>query len=382
MNKNIIIIAGAIVYLLSAVGSYAFFSSRANLTSSQKPTYGSEEEVEDISPRTEACPLNGELYSKEAKAKWEARRPVGVMIQNHIDARPQSGLSGADIIHEIVAEGGITRFLAIYYCEEPQLVGSVRSARIYFIKLLQGFGNNPLYLHIGGANTDGPADALGILDDIGWRLYNDIDGLSIGLPIYRRLTDRLPDRDWEHTSYALISEARKYATEKRKLSHIDEDKIAWDEDWEGWEFQKDAKEEERGATTSIAYGFWDDVLGSDYTVAWTYDPLTNTYARENGGEPHIDHNTNKQLRAKNVIVVFADESVADDGYEGGQHLLYDIIGSDDALIFFNGNVIEGTYEKEDEESMMRFYDEDGEEISLVGGKIWISVLPTGNEVTY
>ena len=176
MNKNIIIIAGAIVYLLSAVGSYAFFSSQANLTSSQKPTYGSEEEVEDISPRTEACPLNGELYSKEAKAKWEARRPVGVMIQNHIDARPQSGLSGADIIHEIVAEGGITRFLAIYYCEEPQLVGSVRSARIYFIKLLQGFGNNPLYLHIGGANTDGPADALGILDDIGWRLYNDIDG--------------------------------------------------------------------------------------------------------------------------------------------------------------------------------------------------------------
>src|SRR3989344_6778160 len=148
MNKNIIIIAGAIVYLLSAVGSYAFFSSRANLTSSQKPTYGSEEEVEDMSPRTEACPLNGELYSKEAKAKWETRRPLGIMVQNNSEARPQSGLSSADIIYEVVAEGGITRFLTIFYCQNPKIVGSVRSARVYYITLLQGYGNYPLYAHV------------------------------------------------------------------------------------------------------------------------------------------------------------------------------------------------------------------------------------------
>ncbi|MDA1316498.1 MAG: DUF3048 domain-containing protein [bacterium] len=382
MNKNIIIIVGVVVYLLSALGSYAFFSAQSTRAGTQKPTYEGEEEVENAAPKTEACPLNGELYSKEAKAKWETRRPLGIMVQNNIEARPQSGVSSADIIHEIVAEGGITRFLAMYYCEEPKIVGSVRSARIYFVELLQGFGNNPLYGHVGGANTPGPADALGEIKDIDWYGYNDLDQFAVPFPNYWRDYDRLPGRDTEHTVYTNTQKLWDFAGKKRDLTHVDEDDVSWDEDWKGWEFQKDAKEEDRGNTKSISYGFWDDALGSDYTVEWTYDPLTNTYVRINGGEPHIDKNTEKQLRIKNVIVVFADESVADDGYEGGQHLLYDVIGSDDALIFFNGKAIKGSYEKEDEESMMRFYDEDDEEISLVGGKIWISVLPTGNEVTY
>jgi hypothetical protein len=382
MNKNIIIIAGVLVYLLSAAGSYAFFSSRANLADNLNPTYGTEEEGKDTAPRTEACPLNGELYSKEQKAKWETRRPLGIMVQNNSEARPQSGLSSADIIHEVVAEGGITRFLTIFYCEDPETVGSVRSARMYFVKLLQGFGNSPLYGHVGGANTPGPADALGEIKDLGWYSYNDLDQFAVPFPNYWRDYDRLPGRATEHTVYTNTQKLWEYAAKNRDLTNVDTDDVLWDEDWEGWKFQKDAKEEERGTTTSISYGFWDDALGSDYTVGWTYDPLTNTYARENGGEPHIDFNTGKQLRAKNVVVVFADESVANDGYEHGQHLLYDIVGGDDALIFFNGNVIKGTWEKTDEEEMIRFYDKDDKEISLVGGKIWISVLPMGNEVTY
>jgi len=81
-------------------------------------------------------------------------------------------------------------------------------------------------------------------------------------------------------------------------------------------------------------------------------------------------------------VVFADETAANDGYEGGQHLLYDVVGSDDVIIFKNGKAIKGTWEKLTEEDMMRFYDDKGDEVSLVSGKIWISILPTGNKVDY
>jgi hypothetical protein len=76
------------------------------------------------------------------------------------------------------------------------------------------------------------------------------------------------------------------------------------------------------------------------------------------------------------------ESPVDDGYEGATHLYYDIVGTGEALIFQDGDVIETTWEKDDEESMIRFYDDSSNEVEFVRGKIWVSVVPTGNEVEY
>jgi len=379
-----LIILGVVIYALSTFASYSYFNAQA---STKKVAYeapvGEDGSAQDGAPKTEPCPLNGQLYSEEQRGKWEARRPLGIMVQNNIEARPQSGLSGADIIHEVVAEGGITRFLTIYYCENPEIVGSVRSARMYFIQLLQGFGEYPLYAHVGGANKSGPADALGEIRKLKWWNYNDLDNLgSVGFPQMWRDYDRLPGRATEHTVYTNPEKLWAYAAKNRELTNVDEDGVEWTEDWKPWTFQGDAKAEDRGIVSKIEFGFWDDSLGSDYLVEWDYDKTTNRYLRVNGGEKHIDLNTDKQLSAKNVIVVFADESVANDGYEHGQHLLYDVVGKDKAIVFQNGKAIEGSWKKPDEEDMMRFYDKDGEEIELVAGKIWIEVLPTGNDVTY
>jgi hypothetical protein len=383
MDKKIVIALGIVVYLLSAFASFQYFSANGvNLSGYEAPVYDEEGNVVDTGPKTEPCPLNGQKYSKTARSRWEKRRPLGIMVQNNIEARPQSGVSSADVIHEVVAEGGITRFLAMYYCQEPEIVGSVRSARIYFIKLLQAYGANPLYGHVGGANTPGPADALGEIQDLDWYAYNDMDQFAVPFPNYWRDYDRLPGRATEHTVYTNTQLLWKFAAENRGLTNVDEAGDAWDANFEPYKFADDAKEGDRGKTTKINYGFWDDSLGSDYTVQWNYDATTNSYLRTNGGEPHIDKNTEKQLASKNVIVVLADESVADDGYEGGQHMLYEVIGSGDAYIFQNGQAYKGEWQKDEEESMMRFYNEDGEEIEMVRGQIWISVLPTGNKVDY
>jgi hypothetical protein len=116
-------------------------------------------------------------------------------------------------------------------------------------------------------------------------------------------------------------------------------------------------------------------------VTWNYDKTTNSYKRANGGKAHMDKNNGKQMTAKNVIIVFADESPANDGYDGG-HILYDLTGTGDALVFQNGKAIEGTWSKDDADSRMVFYDEDDKEVEIVRGQVFVEVLPTGNEVTY
>lgn len=167
------------LYLVSATATYALWPSNGGggLIS---PTAGgqNQEPVETTvngvvvpnEPKDQVCPLNGALYGESFKKLWETRRPMGVMIENHEDSRPQSGLSSADIVYESVAEGGITRFMGIYYCEAALgnvTLGPVRSARTYFLDWVSEYGGYPIYVHVGGGNTPNKANALGQIEDYG-----------------------------------------------------------------------------------------------------------------------------------------------------------------------------------------------------------------------
>jgi hypothetical protein len=352
----------------------------SNGSSYHPPVRGEEIEnpVEDTEPRTEACPLNGALWGKTKQALWTKRRPLGIMVENSVDARPQSGLSNADVIFEAVAEGGVTRFLAIFYCQDAKIVGPVRSARVYFIDFLGGFGAYPLYAHVGGANTPGPADALGQIEDMEWAVYNDLNQFSIGFPTYWRDYERLPNVATEHTMYSTTEKLWSEGV-KRGLTNVDKEGEAWDKDFAPWLFKEEAKKKS-SQTSKISYGFWDSQKSFD--VAWSYDAKANSYLRSNAGKKHLDKNTGEQLSVKNLVVAQMDESVARDGYDQGQHLLYGTKGEGPALIFQDGGVIEGRWQKKDRFSQIVFVNENDEEIKFNRGPIWISVIPTGNKVSY
>ena len=387
MNKKILILLSIFVYVTGFIATYRVFAKEglSNIIGSDsnyKVPVTNSVNGEDLEPKTEECPLNGKLYSKKQRSLWEDRRPLGIMVQNNLEARPQSGLSSADIIHEAVAEGGITRFLVMYYCDNPKVVGSVRSARVYYITLLQGFGNYPLYAHVGGANTPGPADALGMIKKLKWFGYNDMDQFSVPFPQYWRDYDRLPGRATEHTVYTNTTKLWEFANNKRELADVDDEGVEWDSNWKPWLFKDGSVTTKEKKVAKISYGFWDNNIGSDYVVDWDFDSVTNMYKRTNGGVPHMDNNNDKQLYASNVIVVFSDESVANDGYEGGQHMLYDLLGTGEALIFQNGEVVKTSWRKQKAADMIRFYDSRNKEVEMVRGLIWISILPSDNEVTY
>jgi len=384
MNKKAITVLAVGVYGVSLMISYIVFAKAAiaNPTIDYSKTAKKTNDFEALTfdttaSKTEMCPLNGSMHSKEEKTWWEQHRPLGVMIENHFDARPQSGINAADVTYEAVAEGGITRTLNVYYCQDAGIVGPVRSARTYFLDFISEYGSYPLYAHVGGANTDGPADALGQIVDYGWNQYNDLNQFSIGFPTFKRDESRLGrEVATEHTMYATTGKLWAFG-EKRGLTAKDKTGKSWDETFVKYSFKDDESASKRPETQAIHIDFWND---ANYAVDWIYNKQDNQYLRKNGGVSHVDRNTNKQLTAKNIVVLFMKESHANDGYEGNAHMLYGTKGTGKALFFMDGQQIKGTWKKADREARTLLFDSSGEEIKFNRGKIWFEIQPIDGEV--
>jgi hypothetical protein len=381
-------ILAVVIYLVSATASYSVFSqsnpkdiiSGTQDSKDAAKTGDSTEEQEDPNqPKSAACPLNGSMHVEAAKARWDKRRPLAVMIENHQEARPQSGLTSADVVYETVAEGGITRFMAVFYCNYGDVqVGPVRSARTYFLDWLSEY--DALYAHVGGANTPGPADALGQIEKYG---IKDLNQFSIGFPTYWRDYQRLGHEvATEHTMYSTIQKLWDVGA-KRGWTNVDEDTNgSWDENFVSWKFKED---QPGGTTIKAQVPFWQNQ--GAYDVQWDYNQQCNCYMRTNGGQSHIDLNNKKQIAPKNIVVQFEEESHANDGYENNVHLLYATNGSKGAstgkaLIFQDGKVITGKWTKATRISREKFTDDSGKEIQFNKGQIWIQTVPVGSNVTY
>lgn len=369
------VIAGALVlYAASAGVSYLVFNSIKGQINITTP-FGSLTDITSISEegaKDQACPLNGALYTKARKDAWEKRRPLGVMIENHLDARPIIGLSRADIVYEAVAEGGIPRHLAMYLCQDAGDIAPIRSARTYYVDWLSEYDG--LYSHVGGANDSGgdinpKADALGQIRQYGIR---DMDQFGLGFPTYWRGTDRLAPHNVHSTTTKLWQEAA-----DRNWGATDDEGVRWDKNFTIWKFKDDASLEARGNQKPIVVPFW--TSQPEYTQTWQYDKTANVYKKYYGGQAAIDPLTKEALAPKNLIVQFEVETQTQD--KDG-HLLYGTTGSGNALIFTDGNVIRGTWNKKDRISRTIYKDASGKEIAFDRGQIWIEIVPAGNTVTY
>lgn len=401
MKKKSLVVA-LVLYVLSAIGSYSAFSYFAKTGTIPGIGYGPEPspvaeeeeslltaliEVDPSEPKDQPCPLNGKMYTNTEKTAWEKRRPLAIMIENHPEARPQSGLGDADVVFEALAEGGVTRFMGMYLCEVQRFdttIAPVRSARTYFVDWASGF-NKPLYVHVGGANTPGPADALGQISDYGWNGENDLNQFSIGYPTFVRDYNRVEGKEiaTEHTMVSSTEKLWEVGVDREWTNMSPDLKVGkkvvpgtnWYDDFTGWKFE-DGKPG-AGAVKTISFEFWSGY--ADYGVKWDYDSATNTYKRTMAGEPHVDMNNDEQIAVSNVIVLLATEKGPIDEKK---HMLYGTTGTGDALIFKNGESIKATWSKKDRESELTFTDDRAKELTFVRGSVWISVINKTNEVTY
>lgn len=391
MNKQQLVlfsVMGLALYLIVTGISFGIFhfvgtKTLSSITSPLAPEKAQKHFVIDPSlPKTEACPLNGKLYTKQEREIWEKVRPLAVMIENHEEARPQSGLSKADIVYEAVAEGGITRFMGVFYCgaaAEPVTLSPVRSARTYFVPWVSEY--DALYNHVGGAGrcedptVDTRAKALCQIEQF---RIKDMDQFGISFPNCYRNYDRLDHPvATEHTMVCFSDKLYKIAAQ-RGWTNVDAAGVAWNKHFEPWKFKDDAKESDRGASFSASFVAWKGYEKS-YGVRWNYERATNAYKRFTGGIPHLDLENKEQLTAKSVVVMFAKETGPVDEH---LHLLYANIGSGDGLLFEDGKVTPITWKKSERLSRTKFYDKNGKEVSLNRGQIWVEMMPIGTPVTY
>ena len=295
-----------------------------------------------------------ELQIVDANSK---SRPYAVMINNNHSAWPQCGVQDAYIVYEIIAEGGITRMLAIYKDQETAKIGSVRSARHYFLDYANE--NDAIFVHWGGSPQ--AYSKLGSIDSI--------DGIALEGSVFFR--DTSLKRDYEHTGFTSMAKVKEYAekqgytrdTEKDLLLNYSVDEINMAE-LEG---------AEKATMVDIEYSYY-------HSTSYQYDEENKVYKRSMSNKPNVDLETGEQYTAKNIIIYEVENYTLNDGENKGRQEL-DNIGSGSGFLVTGGYSVPITWEKTSHSGQTVYKYKNGEEILVNDGNTFIQICPVGSAIT-
>jgi hypothetical protein len=281
------------------------------------------------------------------------RRVVAIKIDNHRDARPQSGVEQADAVYEILVEGGITRLIALFHQTDVDFVGPNRSGRPTDATLVKALAGAPF--QISGAQDWVQAifrrEDVNVVYDNGTTTY------------------RTSNRSAPHNLYTSSLLIRDWADDR-----------GWPDESPGnlFTFGEPTPSDETAETVTIPFS------GST-TTSWEWDG--ETYLRFQGDEPHMwvsqDGEETGQLSFDTVVALVVDEFIMSNPAGTGTSLpTARTVGSGTAYVFSDGHVITGTWERASEEDRFFLYDEDGNEIVIAPGRLWMSLVPDNQDVTW
>lgn len=298
-----------------------------------------DEPVEEVSVELFPSPFTGVMKEEE-----NTRRPVLATINNHPLARPQSGISDADIIYELAAEGSVTRLLALFQSELPAEIGPIRSARDYFVHISKGL--DAFYVAHGYS-----PDAKQLLEK---RVVDNINGMQYDGTLFWRSKDRRAP----HNSY--ISGENILAAEEKTNSTME---ISVIPAFSFHESIEDAKMQDSVSSITVKYS-----SDPNFTSVYAYDAEKGTYTRTVNSNVTIDKANDKQLELSNILVFEAPHRTIDS--VGRQAVNIEAGGK--AKLFQAGIAKEIEWENRDGILMPI---ENGLPAKLVPGQTWIHVVP-------
>lgn len=312
--------------------------------------------TEEVKESTEAPIV--ENHDNEVRSKltglWVPKevgnkRPYAIAINNIKIASPQSGTEEADVLYEAIVEGGITRLLGIYETLNEKRIGSIRSARHYFVSFADEY--DAIYVHFGQTIY-----ATRKIEELG---IDNLSGLSgIGTTVfYRDNSIKAP-----HNAFT-SAEGLKKGTEIKGYD------TEYDKDYEGHFtfYEEDTDINSDKVANKVTFNY------TNYTSPYfTYNADDKLYYRFQFGEKHIDKNSGKQLRFKNIIVQFVKEWDIDKH----DYQTMDIENSSGKGYYItNGKMVDITWKKNEATKKMRYYDSQGNELTMNPGKTYIAIFP-------
>lgn len=338
-NKKIIIVS-IVAGLLIAGGLIWWFVLRDKPQPPQ-PAPKQEAKVEEPpKPTTVASRLTGVQVAPELN-----NLPVtGVMIENSPDARPQAGLYDAGVVYEAIAEGGITRFLALFLETKPGHIGPVRSVRPYFLDFLVPY--DAAIAHAGGSGE--------ALAQIKRERIKDIDHGANG-STFQRVSNRFAPHNLYTSRDALLAaqNARGYTSSN---------------------FSGFVRKADKPVVPATARTIDLTISGFLYNPRFDYDATNNTYYRSEGGKPHMDEKAAKQINPKVIVVLVMSHRYA------GVYSQYGTTGSGKAYFFQDGTMTEGIWEKPERTKQFKFGDANGAPLALNAGQTWVSIVSSAGAV--
>lgn len=291
------------------------------------------------------------------------RAPLLIKVANTAEVRPQSGLNSADVVVEHLAEGGITRFTALYLSNAPERVGSVRSCRLIDIELPRIFGAGLVCsgtspgikptmraVALEGATRPGDVNSSGVI-------ISDFGPFECpSCPMFRT-----NDRPMPHNLFANTVNAWRVLDERGRNQRTT---------FNTWVFDPIAPSGgQTAATLSIPY--------QADPVDWNYNAGTGLWERNVDGQPHVDAETRQTLTAANIIVAFAHHAVTliQEDNTGAMSIQIQLWGQGPVKIARDGRVIDGLWLRPGEPGVLRFVDMQGNPIPLKPGNSWLELAP-------
>ncbi len=286
-------------------------------------------------------PFTGERVANEV-----TMRPIIATINNHPQARPQAGLASADVVYEMLAEGEVTRLLALFQSEIPENIGPIRSARDYFIDIASGL--DAFYIAHGYSPEAHTMLFSGVVDNINGMQYDGI------------LFKRSNDRKAPHNSY-ISGENVKLGAEKVGASLLYQKKVSYNY----YDEEESVNVGLQVNNIEVNYSK-NDQFNSEYS----YNPVNETYSRQSGSIKTIDDLTNEPIAISNILIFEMDHIVIDN--EGRREINLTSGGS--AYVFQQGYMREVQWENRN--GVLTAVEANGNEVKLVPGQTWVHFVPS------
>ena len=276
-------------------------------------------------------------------------RPIAVSINNNHAAWPQAGLQDAYLSYELIAEGGITRILAFFKDTNTEKIGSVRSARHYFLDYV--LENDAIFVHYGHSPQ--------ALSDIKSLSINNINGMYDGSTFYR---DKTLKRASEHTAFTTMKRIKNTIKSKGYRTETDKGTLL--------KYSAVNKDYSKDETSKVANNV--SITYSDYqTTSYVYDKENKVYKMYMSKEEHSDLVTKKQYTVKNIITYQVENSSID---KKGRQNLYNT-GKGEGYFISNGIATKIKWSKATRSAKTKYTLMDGSELVVNDGNTWIHIQP-------